>query len=190
MDWSLVPVWIANGFLVILYMLAENIIVLLLIPTLAWIYVRQKAVTGTVYAPSMRIATIAAGSIALLAGIFAPMPAPVLLLIMTLVSGIAMHLESFRPDETLWGFIQGAILYSLIGIGLSIFQWWVKHQPMDPDSIFTMGRQYIGIISAVAIWGVPIGFIGNIIKNLLIHPPTPGGSPERLVEGIRTRYRR
>ena len=88
-------------------------------------------------------------------------------------------------------FVQGTIIYSLVGVGLAAFQYYLKVTPTaDQTNLIMSGRTYIGIIAAVALWATPIGYLALLVKGLLIHPPFPGGTPENVIDSVRGRPNR
>jgi len=180
-------IWIVNGLLACLYLLADHAMAALMVIPLIGMYWMLPRMVGNVYSNAMRPAMLVAASLSLMAANLAPAPAPLLLLVMVLVSAIAVRLEKFRPDETYWTFIQGVILYSLIGIGSTGFLAWMQRTPTGSDSILGMGRNYVAIMAAVALWGTPLGYLAMLLKGLLVHPPLPGGNPGQLIDSIRTR---
>ena len=191
MDFNLYLVWIANGFLTIIFILVDNLRVLLLIPPLAWMYISVPGLVGQMYLNVLRPGVLVASLFALFAGIVAPDPVAIMLLIMIVASCVAAYVEKFRPDECIWTFVQGVIVYSLVGVGLAAFQYYLKVTPTaDQSNLMTSGRTYIGIIAAVALWATPIGYLALLVKGLLVHAPFPGNSPENVIDAVRGRPNR
>ena len=172
-------VWVLNGLLVFLYALVERWQATLLLPALAWLCVQGPA--------EHRTWALGISAVALLAGLVSPQPVPILLLTMSLAGSLAIWLEKFNPAGLHWRMISGIGLYALAGVGISTFQAYIKY--LAPDSpLIAQGQAYIGILAAVALYGLPLGYLALLAQGLLVHPPLPGrGSPQALIQSLRAR---
>lgn len=185
MTWNtiLAPlVWILNGLLVLMYLLAEHWAAVLIIPVMGWLALRGPL--------EHRTWGIGITILAILTAVFAPMPIPVLLLVMAASACIAFKIEKFNPASLHWRSISGIALYALIGVGISMFQAYVKSASASGNALFAQGEVYINIMAAVATYGFPLGFLAMMAQGLLVHPPIPGNqAPADLIKTLRARGR-
>jgi hypothetical protein len=174
--------WLLNGMLVALYALSEHLELVILIPSLGWLYSllnrfesRQRKAFLPVFAGTATLT---------LAGVLtAPPPAPFLLAGLTGVSAIAVCLEQYRPDETFWAALQGLILYSLVGLGAWLIQTWLMK---TTDSLAGAGSEYLSALVAAALWIMPVAQATLLIKNLLAHAPV-GSDTQTIIQNARER---
>jgi hypothetical protein len=186
MDITLPFLWILNGFLAALYVLFENARILLLLPGLAWLYIRLPKLVGGLQKNVMRPGLLAASAFAILGALFGPMPAPWMFLLMILASCAAIRLEKFRPDEACWTFVQGVVLYALVVLGLAIFETYMREGGGGADALLSAGASYISVFAAIALWGYPLVYIGMLVKGLLAHAPLPV-DPQQMIDKSRSR---
>lgn len=175
-DTLLLPfIWLLNGILAILYaILGHGMTIMMLVP-MAYLFVRLPALAGP-GAVAMRPWLLGACVLSVLVSLIAPAPAPVMLVLMYVISSLAARTEKYRPDETTWTVIQGVMLYCLIGLGAAFYNWYAQTLVNPPP---------IGNLVALALWGYPIGFVAFLAKSLLAHAPTPGGGPQNIYDMAR-----
>lgn len=189
MDISLVPTWLANGFLVIVFTLAEHVVSLLLLVPLDWLIVSLPKVAGQYYRKEYRPYLIGASGLSFIASIAAPQPVPVFMLIMAVASVVALLIEQgYNPAEMYWTIVRGIALYALAGLGYALFQFYLTSMVTanDPNTgpFMIQGQNYLGIMVAIAMYGMPVVYLGLLAKELLAHPPA--GRPNDVVGKIRT----
>ncbi len=105
------------------------------------------------------------------------------LFVMALGAVVTLRLERFNPLSLRWRIVSGIALYALVGIGVRIYH--LLAPAIDSGNLFSQGSIYLDIISGVAVWLTPVGFIGLLAQSIFAHPPT--GRPEDLIYQIRTR---
>jgi hypothetical protein len=182
MNWQtfLTPfVWILNGLLVLAYLLANHWQTVLLVPLLGYLCLRgptehQRWAVGI---------SLLAVSVSLLTGA----PVPAFLLAMTLAACLALFFERFNPANLHWRVLSGLALYALVGAGITLFQGYTSSLAPD-NQMLTQGQNYISIMSAIGLYGVPLGYFVLLAQNVFVHPPIPGGQPPaQLVNTLRAR---
>lgn len=184
LDTLLMPfVWVLNGLLALVWLAVDNLALVLLIPALVWLYLLLDQRLQEAQARRMRQVLLPAGGLALAAALFAPSPAPYLLAGLAGVGGFVVKVDNYRPDESAWETIQNLILYALVGLGARVLFWALESQPADS---LTAGVNYLAVLAAFALWGMPIAQAGLLIKNLLAHAPT-GADPRAVIERARER---
>lgn len=189
MDFSLIPIWLANGFLVILFTLAEHWLSLLLLFPLIWLNHSLPQRAGQFYRKEFRPYLTGASGLSIAASIFAPQPVPTFLLVMAVVSLIALLVEQgYNPAETYWTIVRGMALYALAGIGFALFRFYLESAVAAKDSntgaFILQGQNYLGIMVAIAMYAMPILYMGMLAKEVLAHPPAD--TPANMVKKIRT----
>lgn len=185
LDTLLLPfVWVLNGLLATLYLLAEHFALVAVLPLLAYILVSSTKRLGTEgQAQVMRPALLGAAGLALTAVVFAPKPVPFLMAGLLGVGAIALRLDSYRPDETLWSLIQSVILYALVGLGARVLTFLLENGGAD---MVNGGVNYLLVLVSFALWLMPITQAGMLIKNLLVHAPA-GADPYTVISRARER---
>lgn len=168
-------IWLLNGILAILYALLEHGMTILMFVPMGYLFIRLPRLAGP-GAAAMRPWFLGACVLSVLTSMLAPAPAPVMLVLMYVISSLAARTEKYRPDETTWTVIQGTLLYCLIGLGAAFYAWYAQALSNPPP---------IGMLVAFALWGYPIGFVAFLVKSLLAHAPTPGGGPQNIYDMAR-----
>jgi hypothetical protein len=170
--------WILNGFLMVLYLLTDHILVVLL--TLPLFYL-------SLHAPrEQRPWSVATSILALLAAAVSPLPVPVLLLLMAFAGLIATRLERMNPLAVRWNVTRGLALYALASLGYTAYQAF-RPALGAGDPLLASGQTYLSILISIAMYLLPVGYLGLLAQALFAHPPSD--SPERLIQTIRTRGR-
>ncbi len=183
--------WLLNGLLVSLYLLADNLLVLLLIPPLGWLSMRTPVATAPDRQETppdpQRPWIMAAAGMAFLAGLLAPNPVPFLLVLMAWAGVLALALEKFNPLNLRWRISQGLALYALIALGSALLQLYLRTAAFSgaAGAALSQGQSYITVIASIALWGYPLGYLALLAQTLWAHPPV--GSPDQLIAAIRTR---
>jgi hypothetical protein len=174
--------WLLNGILVALYALSEHLELVILIPSLAWLFSLLNRFESRQRKAFLPVFTGTAAFT--LAGVLtAPSPAPYLLAGLTGISAIAVYLEQYRPDETFWAALQGLILYSLVGLGACLIQTWLMK---TTGSLVGAGSEYLSTLVAAALWIMPVAQATLLIKNLLAHAPV-GSDTQTIIQNARER---
>jgi len=189
MDISLIPIWLANGSLVIVFTLAEHVVSLLLLIPLAWLNISLPKIAGQFFRKEFRPYLIGASGLSFIVSVTAPQPVPVFLLLMAAASVVALLVEQgYNPAEMYWTIVRGMALYALAGLGFALFQFYIKTfvPANDPNAgpFMMQGQNYLGILVAIAMYGMPVVYLGLLAKELLAHPPA--GRPSDVVGKIRT----
>jgi len=171
--------WIINGFLALIYLLADHFLVVLLVLPLLYL---------SLSAPhEQRPWSAGASLLSILASAFAPQPVPLLLLLMALAGVIALRLERMNPISARWNVTRGLALYALAGLGFTAYQ---AFRPVlgSGDPLLAAGQSYLSILISVAMYLLPAGYLGLLVQALFAHPPS--AAPEQLIQAVRTRGRR
>ncbi len=177
-------VWVLNGFLATLYLLAEHFALVVVLPLLAYLIVSSTKRLGTEgQAQVMRPALLGAAGLALAAVVFAPKPVPYLMAGLLGVGAVVLRLDGYRPDETLWSLIQSVILYALVGLGARVLLFLLAN---GGDEFLNGGVNYLAVLVSFALWLMPITQAGMLVKNLLVHAPT-GADPYTVITRARER---
>lgn len=167
-DWGLPFLWIANGCLALLWMMVEHLWVALLVPA-------QGA--AVLQAPeSQRAWTLGVADLALVAGVLAPFPVALLLLVMTLAGLLAVRLERLNPHTTHWTLVRGLGLYSLVGLGYTAYRAWFV--PAMTDPALQQGQVYLSAIASIALYLFPLGVLALLAQGLFVHPPVQNNADD------------
>jgi hypothetical protein len=168
--------YLLNGFLALLWLLADHILLALLIAPLAWL---------SYTAPDeQRPWTLVSCGLAILASAVAPAPVPLLLLVMAGSGVLATRLELFNAAAARWNTVRGVALYSLAGLGFTIYQDLAART--TESSLLMQGQAYLSAIAAFAMYLIPLGFLALLAQTLWAHPPAPG-RPAEIIHSIRSR---
>ncbi len=177
-DQLLLPfIWVLNGFLLLLYLAAENIITLALLPGMFILWRDAPAAQR----PWMGSAAV----LSLAASLFSPVVVGLWLILMAYGSILAVRLEKFNPEALSWRVISGIAAYALIGLGFDLYQA-LSPALVDPYGTFAQGKGYLDVIISLAVFLGPLGFIGLLVQALFAHPPMTG-TPEEIIYTVRTR---
>jgi uncharacterized membrane protein len=107
------PIWVANGFLVIVFFLADHSATTILLPAAAaFVYLTTAA---------QRSWALGASSLVLAASLIAPAPVPVFLVVVALVSAVSLYLEHYNRPAAHWNIVRSVSLYSLAGLGYALW---------------------------------------------------------------------
>lgn len=159
--WLLPFLWVANGVLALLWLVVENLWVLLLVPVLA---------RAVVEAPdTQRPWALGTAGLALLAGVLSPSPVAPLLLVMAAAGLAAKRMERISPQNTHWTLVRGLALYSLIGLGYTAYRAWFVPAMSDPSLL--QGQVYLSAIASIALYVFPLGYLALLAQGLFAHPP-------------------
>jgi hypothetical protein len=169
--------WILNGLLVVVYFIVDHLAVALLIPVLVWLGVTAPREQQKWFA-------VASGA-ALITSVIAPVPVPILMLVMAAGGALASIVERFNPTAIRWLVTRGLAFYSLIGLAFVAYQTWLHGQSAGVGP-FAGGQQYIDIIAGIAVYAFPIGVLGWMAQTIWAHPPTLG-KPADMMYAIRSR---
>jgi hypothetical protein len=168
--------YLLNGFLALLWLLVDHILLVLLAVPLAWL--------GYTAPDEQRYWSLAACGMALLASAVAPSPVPLLMLVMAAAGLLATRLEKFNQAALRWNTVRGLALYSLAGLGFTVFQDLATD--LDSSPLLAQGQVYLSAIASFAMYLIPLGYLAMLVQTLFAHPPVPG-SPADLIHSIRSR---
>jgi len=169
-------IWIVNGFLVIIFFLADHLATVLLLPAAAaFVFVSPSA---------QRSWAVGAGVLAIVASLIAPAPVPVFLVVVALVSTVALALEHYNRPAALWNVVRGVSLYSLAGLGFTLWQDLHVMDTIQADPMM-QGATYLNAIISIAMYVIPLGIVVLLAQSVLAHPPV--GKPEDILTQVRTR---
>jgi hypothetical protein len=168
--------YLLNGFLALLWLLLDHILLVLLIAPLAWFSYSSPN--------EQRPWSLASNGLAVLAAALAPAPVPLLLLVMASSGYLATRLEQFNSAATRWNTLRGLALYSLAGLGFSVYQDLSIQLADSP--LLSQGQVYLSTIAGFAMYLIPLGFLALLGQTLWAHPPVPG-KPSDLIHTIRSR---
>lgn len=176
MQGALPFIWLANGVLVLLWLMIDNLWVILLVPALG---------VAVLQAPANQQAwTLGVAVLSLAAGVAAPFPVALLLLVMTLAGLVAKRLEKLNPQNTHWTLVRGLGLYSLIGLGYAAYRAWLVPAMSDPALL--QGQAYLSAIASIALYLFPLGALAMLAQGLFVHPPVQGDANE-IIYRLRSR---
>jgi hypothetical protein len=174
------PVWIANGFLVILFFLVDHLASLGLLVSCGFFVVTTP--------PEQRSWSIGASALALAASMFAPSPVPFLMLLLSLAGWAVLHLEQYSRSARRWDIIRGLGLYGLAGIGYAVYRLTGLAEQMSADPMMTQGAVYLRAIIGIVMYVFPLGLLVFWAQSIFAHPPGLG-KPEDVISKVRTRWR-
>ena len=169
--------WVANGLLALLYLLAGRFLALLLLPALGWLAASAPG--------EQRPWTAVAAGLALLASTLAPQPVPALLLLMAFAGVVSVLLERFNSPALRWRSAGGIALYGLMGLGFAAYQQLAPTLGAN-DPLLSQGQRYLGVLASIAMYFYPLGFLALLAQAIWVHPPL-SHSPEGLIHTIRSR---
>jgi hypothetical protein len=168
MQWTLPFIWLANGVLALLWLTFDHLTVVLLVPALG---------IAVLQAPANQQAwTLGVAVFSLVAGVAAPFPVALLLLVMTLAGLTAKRLEKLNPQNIHWTLVRGLGLYSLIGLGYTAYRAWFV--PTMSDPLLLQGQAYLSAIASIALYLFPLGVLAMLAQGLFVHPPIQGSADE------------
>ena len=170
-------IWIANGFLVIVFFLADHLATLLLLP--------PAAVFVYITTPAQRPWALGASGLALAASLIAPEPVPVFLVVVALVSAIALLLEHYNRPAAHWNIVRSVALYGLMGLGYAVWTGLHVSETLQANPMMAQGATYLDAIVGIAMYVFPLGIVVLLAQSVLAHPPV--GKPEDLLTQVRTR---
>ncbi len=167
-SWTLPFLWIANGFLALVWLVVEHLWVVLLVPALGY---------AVLEAPdNQRTWTLGVAVLSVVAGVVAPFPVALLLLVMTLAGLGAKRLERLNPQNTHWTLVRGLGLYGLIALGFVAYRTWLL--PAMSDPALQQGQVYLSAIASIALYLFPLGVLALMVQGLFVHPPVQGDADE------------
>lgn len=184
-------IWELNAWLVLLYVAWEH---------LTGLIVFAVTLALTVESPiHQRHFLTAISLLATLAALLTPAPAPAILATMSLAGYIAVRVDRFSPDALRWRVAGGLALYAAAALGYLAYGHylagvdaaeWARALGGQEEAIQVMA-QGRALVNTLATWGlwliIPLGYFSLLLQGLLVHPPLPGGSPENIIEAVRTR---
>ena len=163
-DWTLPFLWIANGFLALLWLTVEHLWVILLVGALGYAVLQAPE--------NQRAWTLGVAVLSLAAGVAAPFPAALLLLVMTLAGLVAKRLERLNPQNTHRTLVRGLGLYSLLALGYAAYRNWLV--PAMSDPALQQGQAYLSAIASIALYLFPLGVLALLLQGVFVHPPVQG----------------
>ena len=178
--------WVINGFLYLVYLMAERIVILLLLPALyLFLFTRHTP-------DAQRPWAAAAGSLVIAASVLAPSPAGVMLLAMLVAAIISVNVEQMDPIDLRWRNMGGLALYSLISLGFWFYLTYLQAAPYGSSirgaaaQTLAQGGSYLAVIGAFAMYVVPLGYLALIAQRIWVHAPL-GRGPADMIHTIRGR---
>lgn len=172
-----IGLWFLNGLLAILWLIADNLLILATIPLLG--------VMIWIAPPEQRPWAGAAAGLSLLGMVAVPFPVPALTLLMAGAGVAGYYLEKFNKPTALWTMIRGVALYGLVALGYGIFRrFFLPTATLDPT--VQQGLGYLSIIASISLYIVPLGFLALVAQALFAHPPLQG-TPEQMIYHYRAR---
>jgi len=172
-------IWVINGFLVLLFSTADHLWTLTLLISMGvflWVSPDEQ-----------RSWAIGAGVLSVVASALALSPIPVFLLAMSLGGWVALVMEKYNRPAIRWNIIRGISIYAVAGMGYSLYRSSGAATALATDPQMAQGAVYINMIAGVAMYVIPLIFMGMLTQSIWAHPPAPGGRPAQLIGRIRTR---
>jgi hypothetical protein len=196
-------IWELNGLLSLLYTAWEHLTALVTAAAFAGLLWwtppgRRSASPGREAFTGQRPWVLGIGVLALLAALFAPAPAPVLLAVMALVGSAAVACDRFNPDALRWRVAGGLALYALASLaylGYSSYlaaldaAAWAEAIGGQGEAALTLaqGRAFVDTLATWGLWLIlPLAYLSLLAQGLLVHPPLPA-TPEQVINAVRTR---
>ena len=172
-------IWVTNGLIVVLFSTADHLLTLALLASVgAFVWVSPN---------EQRSWAIGAGVLSVVASAFALSPIPVFLLVMSLGGWVALVMEKYNHPAIRWNIIRGISIYAVSGMGYSLYRGSGASAALASDPQMAQGAVYINMIAGVAMYAIPLIFMGMLTQSIWAHPPAPGGRPAQLISTIRTR---
>jgi hypothetical protein len=174
------PIWVLNGFLMLLYAAAERLAFLVQVGLSIALFTQAR--------PEYRQSTFATLALSLAAGLFAPNPVPLFLSMMSASAIFVNVTEKYNPAAAFWNAVQNLGIYS--GAGLLYAAWRAfgyQFFASNADAAIALGLGYLNTIAGIGMILLPVGFMGWAAKNLWAHPPAVA-TPREIFD-IRTRGR-
>ena len=168
--------YLLNGFLALLWLLVDHILLALLTAPLVWLSFTSPR--------EQRSWSLASGGMAVLASSIAPAPVPLLLLVMAAAGVLATRLDRFNTTAARWNTVRSLALYSLVGSGFTFYQDLAHASTASP--LLAQGQVYLSTIASFALYLIPLGYLVLLAQSLWAHPPIPG-KPADLIHTIRSR---
>lgn len=168
MEWYTPFLWTANGFLALLWLLADH----------GWSVLLALALGAAVwYAPQVQRGwTLGAALLGLAAGLLAPFPVALLMTVMAAAGQTAVRLDKLSPQNTHWTMVRGIALYALVGLGFSAYRAFLLPAMSDPALV--QGQVYLSAIASIALYLLPLGYLALLAQGLFVHPPVDGRADE------------
>ena len=185
-----IPLYIANGFLVLIYVLWEHLAGIAVLASFGFFTARAPA--------GQRTWMLVAGVLALLAAFFTASPAPFLLAAMSLTGVAAVLLERFNPDSLRWRITGGLTLYALAALAHLGYQAYLSGVDaaawaqaiggqQEATLALAQGRAFVETLATWGLWLIlPLGYFSLLAQVLLAHPPLVA-RPEEIITAVRTR---
>ncbi len=174
------PVWVLNGFLVLLYSAVQSLPFFVQAGLSVALFFQAR--------PEYQRSTFITLALSLVAGLFAPNPVPVFLSVMSASAIFVSVTEKYNPAAAFWNSVQNLGIYS--GAGL-LYAFWrafgYQFFSANADPAIAQGLGYLNTIAGIGMIILPVGFVGWAAKNLWAHPPAIG-TPREIFD-IRTRGR-
>jgi len=171
-------IWTVNGLLAILYSLVDHLTALAFALAMAAFVITTSR--------EQRAWAMGAGILSIAASLIAPSPVPLFLLIMILGGWAAVMLEQYNRPAQRWNVIRGLALYSLAGVGFTLYRNLGLGESVLADPMMAQGAGYLNAIIGIAMYVIPLGFLAMAAQSVWSHPPAPG-TPSDLIMKVRTR---
>ena len=168
--------YLLNGFLALLWLLVDHILLVLLIAPLVWLSCTSPN--------EQRPWSLASSGLAILASAVTPAPVPLLMLVMATSGLLATRLDQFNATASRWNTVRSLALYSLVGLGFTVYQDLAQVSTGSP--LLAQGQVYLSTLAAFAMYLIPLGYLAILVQTLWAHPPVPG-KPTDLIHTIRSR---
>ena len=166
-------VWVLNGFLVSVYVLAAHIAALLAVAAAFYV--------STVVPHEQRHHALAAAVLVSLGALFSSALLAFMVAAMGMVGAVAVRVEKYSPYTLAWRMVGGLGLYGMMLLGFALYTALGGFHSAE------LGASYLDAIVKIAVYAYPLGFLALAAQALWVHPPMPGGRPEDLVTTVRTR---
>lgn len=187
MDSIFLPfLWALNGVLAIIYILAENLMTLVLLGVLVWMLFSLRKFANDYYAERIKIFLLVVAVLSLVMSVLAPAPAPFFLVVMPMFAMIALYLGLSRtnPADIFWNYAQTALIYNGAVILFMFLESDLGKSSGTGGAMYLMqGQNYIGLLGGIAMYGIPVFFMASVAKEYLAHKPQQ--DPNDLLETIR-----
>jgi hypothetical protein len=172
-----IPLYLLNGFLALLWLTVDHLLLALLVAPLAWL-----AYTAPI---EQRNWTLGSTGLSFLAAALAPMPVPLLSLVMATAGCLAIRVEQLNPLTARWNTVRGLALYGLAGLGYLAYRSIAPTLATD-NPLLIQGQTYLTALATFAMYLIPLGFLALLAQSLWAHPPLPG-KPADLAHMVRSR---
>lgn len=158
-------IWVANGALALVWLLADHlwaVLLTVLVGVLVWRAPVQQ-----------RLWAVGIGVLMVIGGVVAPFPVALMSAGMVVIGMVVVRMEKINPPAVHWTMLRGLGLYALVGLGYAAWRGLVQPM-MSSDPALQSGQVYLTAIASIALYLYPVGYAALLAQGLMAHPPVEG----------------